>query len=420
MRNPLADATVPAVVVRGEVNGLGVLRSLAKGGVPAVIVDTTLRHAGMWSRFGRRRIFKQLSGRPFVDALIALQSELRERPVLILTDEMAVYTASDFRDELAQYYRFHLPSADMVRRLLNKAEFHEFALANGLPVPRALIIERETDIETLATFGMPVVVKPADKRPVYFGQVERINWIDKIDEAAAACRRMLTSGGKLVVQEWIDGPDSSIYFALFQRDAAAGSRHIFIGRKIAAHPPGVGSTAICAPAEEAAAPLCALTETFLNVTGYHGLGSLEFKWDARARRFVIIEPTVGRTDWQEEIATLNGLNLPLIAYCDALGLPAPIPAPTAAASRRAVWRHSFLHRGGADAAEQVYDGYFRRDDPLPALVFCIDLGLRVLRRLMTWRFTWQWFERRSAQSRTRRIAETSLPHGGGLWRRSKP
>ncbi len=40
-------------------------------------------------------------------------------------------------------------------------------------------------------------------------------------------------------------------------------------------------------------------------TQYEGLGSLEFKWDAQGRRFLIIEPTVGRTDMQEEIPTLN-------------------------------------------------------------------------------------------------------------------
>jgi predicted ATP-grasp superfamily ATP-dependent carboligase len=404
---------VPAVIVRGEVNGLGVLRSLAKGDVPALVVDTTLRHAAMWSRYGGRRVFQQLSGKPFVDELLALQATLGgERPVLIITDEMAVYTVSELRDEIAPYYRFSLPAPSVVQTLLNKADFHAFALAHAFPVPRTLILENEADIARLAEFGMPIVVKPADKRPVYFGQVERINWIDKIDEAEVACRRMLEAGGRLVVQDWIEGPDDSIHFALFHRNAATGSRDIFVGRKIAAHPPGLGSTAICAPAPQADDLLRPLTERFLDVTDYHGLGSLEFKWDAVARRFVIIEPTVGRTDWQEEIATLNGLNLPLIAYCEALGLR----APPARQDKRVAWRHSFLHRGGAPLADKIYDGYFRLDDPLPALAFCGDLGLRVLRRL----FTRQWLERRSVETRKRRIAPTALHPGGGLWRRSKP
>ncbi len=170
-----------------------------------------------------------------------------------------------------------------------------------------------------------------------------------------------------------------------------------LGRKIAAHPPGLGSTAVCVPSPEAADLLQPLTEKFLDVSEYEGLGSLEFKWDARARRFIIIEPTVGRTDWQEEIATLNGLNLPLIAYCDELGLPAPPDGRAAPAA----WRESFLHfRRGSSAAMPIHDGYWRSDDPLPLCVFFLELASRSAHRL----FTQPLLERRRPPFRRRRIA----------------
>jgi D-aspartate ligase len=225
---------------------------------------------------------------------------------------------------------------------------------------------------------------------------------------------MLGAAGTLVVQEWIEGPDSGIYFALFHRGTAARSRHIFIGRKLAAYPPGLGSTAVCVAAPEASELLRPLTEKFLDIAEYQGLGSLEFKWDSRRRRFVIIEPTVGRTDWQEEIATLNGLNLPLIAYCDELGLPVPMEKSVEAAA----WRHSILHLGRVPhLSERLYDGYFRLDDPLPGLAFSLDFALHCSRRLLTQ----QWFERRKANSRKRRIAQGTPYHGTGsrAWRRSK-
>jgi D-aspartate ligase len=140
-----------------------------------------------------------------------------------------------------------------------------------------------------------------------------------------------------------------------------------------------------------------LTERFLDISGYQGLGSLEFKWDARARRFVIIEPTVGRTDWQEEIATLNGLNLALIAYCDELGLPAPPERAVAAAA----WRESFLHLGrGAGVAMACRDGYWRTDDPLPAFAFVLDLAWQSAQRLVSKPL----LERRRPPFRRRRIA----------------
>jgi predicted ATP-grasp superfamily ATP-dependent carboligase len=267
-----------------------------------------------------------------------------------------------------------------------------------LPVPRTIVLERESDIAKISDLGLPVIVKPADKRPVHLGLVERINCLDTFDDAAAACRRMLRAAGPLVVQEWIEGPDSSIYFALFHCGSAPAPRSIFFGRKIAVHPPGLGSTTVCVPAAEATELLLPLTERFLDISQYQGLGSLEFKWDSRARRFVIIEPTVGRTDWQEEIATLNGLNLALIAYCHELGVTVPSERGGGGA---AAWRESFLHLGScAELGERIYDGYWRFDDPLPAVVFCVDVALRGVRRL----FTRRVFERRKPPFRRRRIA----------------
>ena len=91
----------PAVVVGGQVNGLGVVRSLAMGGIRTITVDTTLTRPAMWSRFSARALVENLSGRPLVDSLLRLQKRVGGRPLLILTDEIAVGTVSQHRDELA-------------------------------------------------------------------------------------------------------------------------------------------------------------------------------------------------------------------------------------------------------------------------------------------------------------------------------
>ena len=64
---------VPAVVVGGQVNGLGVVRSLAMGGVRTITVDTTWTRPAMWSRFSKRALVGDLSGRSLVDSLLQLQ-----------------------------------------------------------------------------------------------------------------------------------------------------------------------------------------------------------------------------------------------------------------------------------------------------------------------------------------------------------
>lgn len=373
----------PAVVVRGEVNGLGVVRSLAMGRVPTIVVDRTLRRPAMWSRSCKSFVVKQLFGRPFIDSLLVLQRKLGGRPVLILTDEMAVNTVSEYREELSSVYRFHLPSAGMVTTLENKSRFQNFAELHDLPVPQTAILREEADFEKLWGFQYPIVVKPADKTTVYMGRTQRLSYIGTVEEAVAVCRRMLNTAGELVVQEWIEGPDSNIYFSLFHRGKEPESIDIFHGRKIASYPPRVGSTAVCVAAPEVVDILGPLTKKFIDVADYQGLGSLEFKWDSHAHRFVIIEPTVGRTDWQEEIATLSGLNLPLIAYRYELGLP---PLPQLPVDRAVAWRESFRHPKrwpGLPADVRVYDGYWRLDDPMPALVFYADVVLQNAFRRIT-------------------------------------
>lgn len=375
----LNAGNTPAVVVGAQVNGLGVVRSLAAAGVPTMVVDDNLRGAAMWSRWSKRHLVKRTFGRALVDGLLKLQQAMPARPVLILTDELAVSTVSEHRAELSPSYRLRLPAAPMVAALGDKGLFRCFAETHALPVPRTIVVKGESELAQIPKLGSPVIIKPADKFLVHMGRLQRLSVADTIDDATATCRRFLKLGATPVAQEWIDGPDGNIYFALFHCGLSPSSKSIFFGRKIAANPPGVGSTAFCVPAPEAAELLRPLTEKFLEVSQYEGLGSLEYKWDPRGRRFVIIEPTVGRTDFQEEIATLNGLNLALIAYCYELGLPIPKQKQVDVAA----WRESFRRirvRPGFEV--RTYDGYWRTDDPLPALAYCIDLMLRAVERLI--------------------------------------
>jgi len=368
----------PAVVVGAQGNGLGVVRSLAAAGVPAIVVGDNFRDAAMWSRRCKSHLVERSYGRPLVDGLLKLQTAMPPRPVLILTDELAVNTVSDHRGELGDCYRLRLPSPTTVETLGDKELFQRFAETHALPVPRTIVVKGEGDLAQIAQLGSPIIIKPADKFLVHMGRIERLSVAESIDDASATCRRFLSLGETPVVQEWIDGPDGNIYFALFHCGPPA-SRSVFFGRKIAASPPRVGSTAVCVPAPEAADALRPITEKFIDASQYEGLGSLEFKWNPRDGRFVIIEPTVGRTDSQEEIAALNGLNLPLVAYCYELGLPIPEQKHVDAVAWRESLRSIFIRSG---LGSRTYDGYWRIDDPMPAFVYCIDLAIRAGRRLM--------------------------------------
>jgi D-aspartate ligase len=372
----IVHGSVPAVVVGGDLSGLGIARSLWLDRVPVFVVTTKHRPA-MWSRSCRSVVVDRLYGEPLVAGLLDLQRRIGERPILFLTDEMSVYTVSECRSELEDAYRFHLPTEEMVFSLSDKAAFQKLAEDNGFPVPRSVVLETARHVGRLGELKFPVIMKPTDKHFFHSGQTDRIHKVGTLDEAVTLCSRILPKAKKVIVQEWIPGPDGDIYFCLFYCGRDAKIRSIFTGRKIRSEPAELGSTVICRAAPDARHLLEPLTANFVDCVGFVGIGSLEFKRDTTSDRFVIIEPTVGRADWQEEIATLCGVNIPLAAYNHEFGLP---PLSIERLRDDVAWRASFLKAWPpheSRAGLNVYDGFWRFNDPMPAIFhYMIDTVFR--------------------------------------------
>jgi len=373
---------VPVVVVGESLNSLGIVRSLAGHGIEIHVAATTRWCPAALSRHARVATVPALEGRPLVDGLLALARRLGRRAVLMLCGDRQVDAVNDHRDELAALYRFTLPPAAVLRTLANKATFQRFALQHGLDVPRTAVLHAgEPVAAALRELTLPLVLKPADKGRVLAGHTERAARVDTRAEAEAVAARMLAGSGCVVAQEWIAGDDTDIYFALFACDADSRVLGMFCGRKLVCDPPGVGSTGICVDAGVQSAPLAREALRFIRASGYRGIGSMEYKRDRRSGRFVIVEPTVGRSDWQEEIATLCGVNLPLQAWRAECGLPPEPPRPMAEPQ---AWSASLFHpRPALPEGTRLRDGWLRLDDPLPGLHHYLvgELGRRVLRRL---------------------------------------
>ena len=87
-----------AVVVGGELNGLGVCRSLGQAGVATYMVDCKRLNPAMWSRYARPLLVSTLHGPELIDTLLGLQIRLGQRLFLAITDEMAVLAISRSKD----------------------------------------------------------------------------------------------------------------------------------------------------------------------------------------------------------------------------------------------------------------------------------------------------------------------------------
>lgn len=381
-----AKERVPAVVVGGTDNGggLGLVRSLGRADIPVIAVDRDAMAPALHSRFARRLVMPELSGPSFVRNLMTLASSLGSRPVLFLTTDEAALTVSEHRAELETRYRIRLPSHDCLTALMRKNSFQQLAERYGFAVPRSMHVRTTGDIGALARLRFPIVIKPSVKTEDYltkqFGRGYRVS---SIEQAERVCRDILPVLPDLVAQEWIEGPDTELYFCLQYR-GPGGAIVSFTGRKLSIWPPDVGTTASCIAAPEAHAQLHRLTDAFFQSVSFTGMGGMEFKRDARTTEFFMIEPTVGRVDWQEEVATLNGANIPLAAYLHETGAEVP---RVAGVSPPVIWRDTARHWKSRNrqarrtaAKAKVYDAYWRLDDPWPALFHVLGLFMRLLRR----------------------------------------
>ena len=368
----------PAVVVGAGINGLGVARSLARERVPVWLLDSDARRPEMRTRAANPVTVRSLHGDTLVEDLVqlAMTQFSGVRPVLFLTQEESVKTVSHQRDRLSALYRFSLPSVEVVDILQHKQGFQTLAEQLDSPIPPLVHVRTVADLSAIENLRYPVVIKPGERNTEYSRQFKKAYRVESAEDAAELIRRVLTVMSDVVVQEWIEGPDSNIYFCLQYLDKRGRVAGSFSGRKIRSWPPQVGGTASCVAAPEVHEQLSDMTTRFFHAAGVIGMASMEYKRDARSCEFRMVEPTVGRTDYQEEVAALNGINLPYAAWCSELDLPSPAHVTSECP---VVWRVRSEDEQSAAAQDQpirqgfphgahVVDALRRWRDPMPYVV----------------------------------------------------
>ena len=364
----MTEARPMAVVVGGGVNALGVVRSLARGRVRVLMVCTEGDEA-VRTRHACKHFVASTGGDTLIAALRSIGQRSSDKPVLFLTEEKSVVTVSERRDEVLPFFRMVLPEPDVLAALMHKQGFQDLARQHDCQIPQAVNIRSEADLAAVARLRFPCVLKPAVKDYRYGARFKKAYVVQTADEAAARYREISPVLSDLIVQEWIEGSDSDIFFCLQYIGADQRTVASFSGRKIRSWPPRIGGTASCTSAPEHHEELHALTESFFRQVGFVGMGSMEYKRDPRDQHFYMVEPTVGRTDFQQEVATVNGCNIPLAAYCLEAGLT--LPAVNNISPRR-IWREPLTDRWSAQLQPEIHqpDGvtvnaYWRFDDVMP-------------------------------------------------------
>lgn len=314
--------SIGAVVIGGDYQGLGIVRSLGRRGVPVCVIDDELsisrysRYCTHYEKVGALR-----DERKIVDALTEVAQRLGLNGwVLYPTREELVAAISLHRDELKQHYRVPTPAWSSVQWAWDKRNTNWLAQEEGIPTPATHYPETVEDLAALDTAMPPFVIKPAIKENFIY-QTRAKAWRannhaelrDLFAKAAA-----LTGRGEIMVQEMIPGGGAQqfSYCAFFRNGEAVGK---LVARRRRQHPLEFGRASTFV--ETVNLPLLEeYSERFLRACGYYGLAEVEYKLDPRDGKFKLLDVNA-RTWGYHSIGASAGVDFSYLQYADQVGLP---------------------------------------------------------------------------------------------------
>jgi D-aspartate ligase len=328
-------ARAPAVVTPLDDHmGLDIARSLAGHGVTVYGIDSDPHVPGRYSRACRFMLGPDPDGNggaEYLQFLVDFGKRLTNKAVLFPLSDRHVLLCSRDRSALSDHYEFVMPEHDTLEKLTTKDGLQMLARQHAIPAPRTFFPRDASDVEVVANSVLyPVVLKPTEStywhtpRMTYLLRRGLLDARAKVvlcrdsNELLQAYQRIAAIDDRLVVQEVIPGEDSRLVYFSFYLDRQSKPLAVFAGRKHRVIPTGFGSASYVRSFYDADLTQSAFALLF--ATHYRGLGGIEFKQDPRDETYKLIEVNTRFGMW-DGLSVKCGIDLPYIAYCDALGLP---------------------------------------------------------------------------------------------------
>jgi predicted ATP-grasp superfamily ATP-dependent carboligase len=324
-----------AVVMNVFYTGLGIARSLGERGVRVIGLTAQRRVYGNFTRHAKTVFAPDSRSEP--DALLTfltqLGRELGGKSVLFPTRDDDVLFLNRFRKELEPYFSLVIPGESALSASLNKWETFLAAKRAKVATPGAWMIEGLDDLERAAAeIRYPCVLKPLSAHHWRQGG----NWelvgarkaigIASEEELRAEYHAIARADSRALVQEMVPGGDDCLLIAACYMNRESRWVAGFNTQKILQIPEGFGTGCIvqCVDRSELFAPTIRLLQSI----GYSGIAEVEYKWDAAAGEYMLIE--INSRPWdQHRLGHACGVELMYFAYCEHAGLPMPAPVKPA-------------------------------------------------------------------------------------------
>ncbi len=308
-----------AVILGGSFHSLGAARNLAKHGVPVCVLDSGVCVA----QFSRsvRRFLKCPSADDearFVEFLVRIAAERNMNDwVLFPSTDEHVRILAQHRERLSEHYLVTTPPWEVVKFLYDKRLTHRLAEERQVPVPETYNPDNVDDLDSLS-LDFPVVLKPAISKHFMSVTKKKAYRANNKEELVDLYERMagVINPFEILIQELIPGRAENLFsFVGFFKDGVPVAG--LSARRPRQHPMEFGRASTFV--ETVNVPeLETLATKFLTGIAFSGLAEVEFMYDQKDARFELLEVNPRIWGWHT-IAIHAGLDLPYLAYADAIG-----------------------------------------------------------------------------------------------------
>ena len=310
----MATHLIHAVVLDLNFAGYGVVRSLTEYNIPVIgFIKEQDKHIPE----GRTRLCKRKiqfsNNEELLELLLALPETASEKPVLYLSSDAYVNFFIAHRGQLEGKYLVNMPKNNILELLLDKNKFSVFALKHDILIPKSLEVNEKTEVDEVEKeICFPAIFKPYLRQQAWReARMPKAFFLASLEEFKIAYKKSMPYEKNMILQEWVPGSDDNMHFCLTYYGEQGDCLGSFSAYKIRQWPIGTGTASTAAPSEDDF--IKEETQRIFKILDYQGFGAVEFKKSDMDGKFYLIEPSC-RLDQTEYIATVNGVNIPLLAY----------------------------------------------------------------------------------------------------------
>ncbi len=311
-----------AVVLGGDYQGLGIVRSLGRRGIPICIVDDE-PSIGKFSRYAGRhvKVDNLRDENKIVENLLRAGDRFGLQGwVLYPTRDEMVAACSRFREPLSRIFRVPTPNFQSVQWAWDKRNTYRLAQELAIPTPARCIPQTLQGLSQIEHLSPPFALKPAIKEHFLYATKAKAWLANSHAELKEMFRKAsdLMDPGEIIVQEVIPGGGSQqfSYCALFRDGQALGS---MVAQRRRQHPLLFGRASTYVETVENTL-LEDYSERFLKAMNYYGLVEVEYKLDPRDGLYKLLDVNA-RTWGYHSIGPRAGVDFSYLLYADQMGWP---------------------------------------------------------------------------------------------------